>query len=60
MSTTSSTSTQQSPSNEKIPESDTSRIRRAYKKSYNSPTLEAFFSFDESLGQFLSHVMTKI
>lgn len=52
---TPSTSTQQSSENEKTPDSGTPRAKRACIKSNNSPTLQAFQSFDESLALFSSH-----
>lgn len=62
-STTPSTSTEQSSQSsggEKTPDSGTSRTKRAYKKSCNSPTLQAFHSFGGAFAQFHYHVLTTI
>lgn len=47
----------QSSGNEKTPNSD-SRIH-PYTKSTKSPSLQAFYSFEEALAQFRSHFLTK-
>lgn len=60
MSTTSSTSTQQSSGSEKTPDTNTPRTKKTHLKSLNSPTLRAFESFNDALGQFFGHMSNTI
>ncbi|KAJ6647149.1 hypothetical protein Bhyg_02369 [Pseudolycoriella hygida] len=55
---TSEKQSSRSSDNERTTDSD-SRTSHSYRKSTKSSTLQAFFSFEEALAQFHSHILTK-